>query len=85
MNFVSDSRILSSDAAALTMLPAQKLLTRTVFMTDIINFVRKETNKGSYRQLNKVITYNYFFVNMIGLYTSVHVHTECGKRLFLPS
>ena len=36
LNFVSDSRILSSDAAAFTMLAAQKLLTRTVFMTDII-------------------------------------------------
>ena len=36
LNFVSNSRILSSDAAALTMLPAQKLLTRTVFMTDVI-------------------------------------------------
>ena len=36
LNFVSDSRILSSDAAAFTILPAQKLLTRTVFMTDDI-------------------------------------------------
>ena len=36
LNFASDSRILSSDAAAFTILPAQKLLTRTVFMTDEI-------------------------------------------------
>ena len=78
LNFVSDSRILSSDAAAFTKLPAKKLLTRTALWQ--MSFDLKVTNRGSYRRLHKVITYK-FSVNMIGQYTSVH--TQCGKRLVL--
>ena len=36
INFVSDSRILPSDVAVFKMLPAWKLLTRTVFMADVV-------------------------------------------------